>query len=100
MNENEKIQELWQLLATQRQVMFNLLKTYLIQCNPDQDLIPEIKLMIEDQNIISENEMYDFLDKWKEYKRCLKSSIAIQQVESQKNNFEAMMAKAFPNGVK
>lgn len=99
-NDDEKIQQFLLLLVQQRKNMFDLVKQFLVQYNPPAELITELKGMVEDQYIISENEIFDFLDKWSEYRRCLKKSIAIQQVESQKNNFEAMMTKAFPDGIK
>lgn len=100
MSEDEKIQAFLQLLVCQRKNEMALVKNFLIQYNPDEDSIAELKLMMEDQNILLENEAFDFLDKWREYKRCLASSIKIQQQESMKNNFDLIMAKNFPGGIK
>lgn len=99
MDNNEKIQAFLDLMALNRKNVTELVKQYLVQYNPPVELILELKSILENQNIDMENECFDFMDKFKEYKRCLKSSIEIQMKESMNENFMALMGKNFP-GVK
>lgn len=100
MNSDEKLGELLLLLVKQRTNALQLLKNYLVQYSPEPELVEEIKQMIESQMIMFENEAFDFVEKFGDYKKSLKKSILIQEKESMNANFLATMAKNFPEGIK
>lgn len=97
--ENEKIKDFLDLMVINKKHATELVKQFLVQYNPSLESLTELKLIIENQNIDLENETFDFINKFGEYKKSLRKSIEIQQRESMNNNFESLMAKNFPQAI-
>lgn len=99
MEESEKLRAFEDLMEVQRKNVFSLVRTYLLQYNPKPESIQALKCILENMSLISEDEIDTFMDDWAEYKKTFRESIEIQQRESMRNNFDALIAKNFP-GIK
>lgn len=67
MTNDDKLQEFLILMVAQRRNFLDSVRNYLIRYNPPAEILEELKAMIEDQHIYSENDAFDFIDKWLEY---------------------------------
>lgn len=95
MTDEKKIQAFEQMILIAHGVLFDAMKKFLVEYNPNEETIDALKEVVENGTLMMDTDMCTFLDKWREYVEMRKKSVEKMYKDSVDAQFLAMMQKEF-----